>query len=232
MIDVLLKEQGWVVSDRSRVQAEVDTRQSDFVAKNYKTVSETLKNDMESKYVDYLLLDSFGAPLAIVEARRTSRDPHLGQKQAEMYADDIKRQTGKDVFIFLSNGYRIIFWDRERYSPRDVKGFHFGETCMAALLAANIAVPAGFWFATRTALPLAFIGASVLFLPLFVFLPRLIRSAMNVDTDAVLDAFGKNEQVKKVFWAFFAATAGLVLAQVLDPVTAQQIIAVITGMGA
>ena len=124
MIDVLLKEQGWVVSDRSRVQAEVDTKQSDFVAKNYKTVSETLKNDMESKYVDYLLLDSFGAPLAIVEAKRTSKDPHLGQKQAEMYADDIKRQTGKDVFIFLSNGYRIIFWDRERYSPRDVKGFY------------------------------------------------------------------------------------------------------------
>ena len=124
MIDVLLKEQGWNVSDRSRVLAEIDTKQSDFVAKNYKTVSETLKNDMESKYVDYLLLDSFGAPIAIVEAKRTSKDPHLGQKQAEMYADDIKRQTGKDVFIFLSNGYQIIFWDRERYSPRDVKGFY------------------------------------------------------------------------------------------------------------
>ena len=124
MIDVLLKEQGWNVSDRSRVLAEIDTKQSDFVTKSYKTVSETLKNDMESKYVDYLLLDSFGAPLAIVEAKRTSKDPHLGQKQAEMYADDIKRQTGKDVFIFLSNGYQIIFWDRERYSPRDVKGFY------------------------------------------------------------------------------------------------------------
>jgi type I restriction enzyme R subunit len=116
LIDVLLKEQGWIVSDRSRVQVEVDTKQSDFARKNYKTISETLKNDMESKYVDYLLLDSFGAPLAIVEAKRTSKDPHIGQMQAQMYADDIKRQTGKDVFIFLSNGYRIIFWDRERTS--------------------------------------------------------------------------------------------------------------------
>jgi type I restriction enzyme R subunit len=103
MIDVLLKEQGWIVSDRSRVLMEVDTRQSDFVRKSYKTVSDTLKNDMESKYADYLLLDSFGAPLAIVEAKRTSKDARLGQKQAEMYADDIKRQTGKDVFVFLSN---------------------------------------------------------------------------------------------------------------------------------
>ena len=108
--------------------------------------------------------------------------------------------------------------------------FHFGETCMAALLAGNIAVPAGVWFATRTELPLAFIGASVLFLPLFVFLPRLIRSAMKVDTDAVLDAFGKNEQVKKVFWTFFIATAGLVLAQVLDPGTAQRIAGTIAGL--
>jgi type I restriction enzyme R subunit len=116
LIDVLLKDQGWIVSDRSRVQVEVDTKQSDFARKNYKTISETLKNDMESKYVDYLLLDSFGAPLAIVEAKRTSKDPHIGQMQAQMYADDIKRQTGKDVFIFLSNGYRIIFWDRERTS--------------------------------------------------------------------------------------------------------------------
>jgi hypothetical protein len=62
---------------------------------------------------------------------------------------------------------------------------------MATLLAANIAVPAGFWFAGITALPLAFIGAAVVFLPLFVFLPKLIRYAMSVDTDAVPDASGK-----------------------------------------
>ncbi len=124
MIDVLLNEQGWVVSDRLKVWQEVDTKQSDFRGKNFRTVSETLRNDMESAYADYLLLDTSGAPLAIVEAKRTSKDPLLGQKQAEMYADDIKRQTGNDVFIFLSNGYRIVFWDRERYGPRDVKGFY------------------------------------------------------------------------------------------------------------
>ena len=108
--------------------------------------------------------------------------------------------------------------------------FCLGETCMAALLAANIAVPAGVWFAGITALSLAFIGTAVLFLPLFVFLPRLIRYAMKADTDAVLDAFGKNEQTRKVFWALFAATAGLVLAQVMDPVTAQKIAGMITGI--
>ena len=123
-IDVLLREQGWVVGDRNKIITEVDTKQSDFCSQHYQTVADTLKNDMESKYVDYLLLDSFGAPIAIIEAKRTSKDPILtAQTQAEGYADDIRRQTGKDVFIFLSNGYDIWFLDRERYGPRQVKGF-------------------------------------------------------------------------------------------------------------
>ena len=41
----------------------------------------------------------------------------------------------------------------------------------------------------------------------------------------------KNEQVKKVFWTLFIPMAGLVLAQVLDPATAQQIVGIITGNG-
>jgi hypothetical protein len=100
--------------------------------------------------------------------------------------------------------------------------FSVGEVTMAGILAGTIAVPAGFWFAGITALPLAVIGGAVLFLPLFVFLPRLIQYAMRADTDAVLDAFGKNEQVRKVFWTFFIATAGLVLAQVVDRLGANE----------
>lgn len=108
--------------------------------------------------------------------------------------------------------------------------FGLGEVVMAGLLAGIIAIPAGFWFAGRTELSLAFIGAGVLFLPLFVFVPRLIRYAMKADTDAVLDAFGKNEQTKKVFWALFIATAGLLLAQVVDPATAQKMAEILAGL--
>ena len=67
-------------------------------------------------------------------------------------------------------------------------------------------------------------------LPLFVFLPKLIRRAMKADADVAIDAFGRNEQVKKVFWALFTGLAGIVLAQVLDPETAKQIITMIAGM--
>jgi len=125
----------------------------------------------------------------------------------------------------------VMTEDEKAQDPAEYRTwFCCGETCMAVLLAANIAVPAGFWFAGRVALPLAFIGAGIVFLPLFVFLPKLIRSAMKTDTDAVLDVFGKNEQTKKVFWALFAATAGLVLAQVVDPAAAQKIAEMLAGM--
>ena len=33
---------------------------------------------------------------------------------------------------------------------------------------------------------------------------------MKADTDAAIKSFGKNEQVKKVFWILFIAMAGLV----------------------
>jgi hypothetical protein len=102
---------------------------------------------------------------------------------------------------------------------------------MAAVLAGTIAVPLGIFMAGRTEITLGFIAAAVLFLPLFVFLPKLIQRAMKADVDVVIEAFGKNEQVKKVFWTFFIGMAGLVLARVVDPVTAQQIVGMITGLG-
>jgi len=37
--------------------------------------------------------------------------------------------------------------------------------------------------------------------------------------------------VKKVFWTLFISMSGLVLARVLDPATAQQIVGLITGIG-
>jgi len=108
--------------------------------------------------------------------------------------------------------------------------FWFGEVGMAAILAGIFAVPLGIFLAGRAEITLAFIGAAVLFLPLFVFLPRLIQRAMKADADAVIEAFGKNEQVKKVFWTLFVAIAGLMLARVVDPVTAQQIVTLLTGL--
>ena len=52
---------------------------------------------------------------------------------------------------------------------------------------------------------------------------------MKADTNVAIKAFGKNEQMKKVFWTFFISMVGLVLARVVDPAKAQQIVGLITG---
>jgi hypothetical protein len=109
--------------------------------------------------------------------------------------------------------------------------FWFGEVGISAVLAGVFAVPAGIYLAGRTDIALAFILAMTVFMPLFVFLPKMIQRGVQADAQAVIELFGKNEQVKKVFWTMFVAMAGLVVARVVDPVTAQQIIGAITGMG-
>lgn len=124
----------------------------------------------------------------------------------------------------LSPAERVQYAEKKHY-------FWFGEVGMAAALAAAFAVPPGIFLAGMTEITLAFIGAAVTFLPLFLFLPKVIQRGMKADTEAVIDAFGKNEQVKKVFWAMFVAMAGLVMARVVDPVTARQVVGIITGMG-
>jgi len=123
-IDPLLKEAGWNLEDHSQIILEIDTKQSDFVKRDYKTFEDTFENNEEKAYSDYLLLDSKGDPLAIIEAKKTSKDPITGQKQAEGYADDIKKQTGQEVFIFLTNGYEIWFWNRGYEGVRPLKGFY------------------------------------------------------------------------------------------------------------
>ncbi len=42
--------------------------------------------------------------------------------------------------------------------------------------------------------------------------------------DAAIKAFGKNEQVKRVVWTLFVA-----MARVVNPVTAQRVVGIITG---
>jgi hypothetical protein len=83
----------------------------------------------------------------------------------------------------------------------------------------------------RSEIWLASTSAAFLFLPMFRLLPKLIQRAMKPDADAVMEAIGKNEQVKKVFWTLFISMAVLVLAQIADPATAEMIIRILTTTG-
>jgi type I restriction enzyme, R subunit len=66
--------------------------------------------ERSSNFVDYALLNDDGAPIAIVEAKRTSRDEIAGKRQASDYAKLIKDQYGVEPFIFLTNGLKPPSW--------------------------------------------------------------------------------------------------------------------------
>ena len=70
-----------------------------------------------------MLWGADGKPLGLVEAKRTRKDPNIGQHQAKLYADCLEKQFGQRPIIFYSNGYEHYVWDDVRYPPRLVQGF-------------------------------------------------------------------------------------------------------------
>ena len=75
-------------------------------------------------FVDYALWGDDGLPLAVVEAKRSRRDPTVGQQQAKLYADCLESMTGRRPVAFWSNGYHHWIWDDAAgYPPRRVSGF-------------------------------------------------------------------------------------------------------------
>ena len=71
-------------------------------------------------FVDYVLFGKDHKPLAVVEAKKTSKDPNIGKQQAKDYADCLEREFGQRPFIFYTNGFDCNFWDDLQASPRRV----------------------------------------------------------------------------------------------------------------
>lgn len=125
LIDVKLAAAGWDVVNRSQVITEfgIDVSLSGRVAEVPPTYA-------GHQFSDYALLGRDGKPLAVVEAKKTSKDAELGREQAKQYCENIKRnedaksKTETQIpFCFYTNGLEIHFWDLGNYPPRKVAGF-------------------------------------------------------------------------------------------------------------
>lgn len=79
-------------------------------------------NNTGTGYIDYLLLGKDGRPLAILEAKRTSKSAQKGKQQARLYADCLQAEFGYRPLIFLSNGFDTFFIDDESGPERQVSG--------------------------------------------------------------------------------------------------------------
>lgn len=76
-------------------------------------------------YADYVLYGEDGKPLAVVEAKRTAKEPRLGAEQARIYAMCLEKATGQRPAIFFTNGLDVFLWDdAQGYAWRKVQGFY------------------------------------------------------------------------------------------------------------
>lgn len=107
-IDLLLREAGW------KLDAARD--------REYPVTG--MPNAEGTGFVDYVLWGDDGKPLALVEAKRTRRDPRAGQQQAKLYADCLEAAFGRRPVIFYSNGYEHFIWNDVAEPPRAVSGFY------------------------------------------------------------------------------------------------------------
>lgn len=109
-IDVDLREMGWKftgVDADVQVEYEVDGMAGKAGQKGY---------------ADYVLFGKDGLPLAVVEAKRASKDPNNGWKQAVLYADCLERKFGRRPIIFITNGFETYYWDDQTSPKRQVSG--------------------------------------------------------------------------------------------------------------
>ena len=109
-IDVDLREMGWKlegVDADVQVEYEVDGMAGKAGQKGY---------------ADYVLFGKDGLPLAVVEAKRASKDPNNGWKQAVLYADCLERKFGRRPMIFITNGFETYYWDDQTSPKRQVSG--------------------------------------------------------------------------------------------------------------
>nr|WP_141320889.1 DEAD/DEAH box helicase family protein [Cellulomonas uda] len=108
-VDLLLHEAGWPLTD---------VRDREYPVTG-------LPNANGTGFVDYVLWGADGRPLAVVEAKRTTKSPQVGQQQAKLYADCMEKQYGRRPVVFYTNGYEHWLWDDAAgYPPREVQGFY------------------------------------------------------------------------------------------------------------
>ena len=109
-IDVDMKQMGWKFTG---IDADV---QEEYPVEDMAGVVG------QKGYCDYVLFGKDGMPLAVVEAKRTSKDPNSGRKQVMLYADCLERKFGRRPMMFTTNGFETYFWDDQTAPQRRVSG--------------------------------------------------------------------------------------------------------------
>lgn len=88
---------------------------------------------------DYVLFDDDGLPLAVIEAKRTSKSEEEGAAQAKAYADCLQRMFGcPRPVVFYTNGYKVMMEDGRGYPARRVYGYYSKNELHSLIVRRNL----------------------------------------------------------------------------------------------
>ena len=121
LIDRQLRLAGWDLRDPTQV---VEEHEIDLVKAGVlpPIAAEVAPPYYGKQFADYVLLTR-GRVIAVLEAKKTSKDAQLGQEQALQYAENIQRlQGGRIPFVMYSNGHDAYLWEYDVYPPVKVLG--------------------------------------------------------------------------------------------------------------
>lgn len=121
IIDEMLIEAGWNIKKVENFNKEIQEYDTEEVKREV-AVSNLPNTPSGKGYIDYALYDATGKIIAIIEAKKTRRDPKEGKTQAFYYANSVEMETGFRPLIFYTNGFETYFWDDVNYSPRRIYG--------------------------------------------------------------------------------------------------------------
>ncbi len=124
-INQLLEKAGWRFFQDGNQPANTRLEPSVSITQ---TALDALGEDFEKTthgFIDFLLLDSKGFPLLVLEAKSEEKQPLVGKEQARKYA-----RSQNCRFVILSNGNLHYFWDLERGNPYIITSFPKPESVM------------------------------------------------------------------------------------------------------
>lgn len=113
LIDPLLRGAGWNLADKTHVGLEIPVDGYDKEPWNGVT--------------DYCLYDQTGNVIAVVEAKKCSRNPREADEQLRHYITEIAKRQAFAPFGFMSNGTSTWFWEMGLANPRLVPTFFSPE---------------------------------------------------------------------------------------------------------
>lgn len=108
-IDPALLKAGWNVHDPNQVGIEIPV--DGYNAEPWNGIT------------DYILHRLNGEILAVVEAKKQTRDPNVAREQVKHYVTEIGKNQSFVPFAFMTNGLEIFYWEGESSNPRPVSGF-------------------------------------------------------------------------------------------------------------